>query len=297
MTRPAIFFASALRAMRLHQWVKNALVFVPLMLGGKVADLSAWTHAFYGFVAFGLTASGTYIINDLRDIGSDREHATKRNRPIASGRISRSGAAGLAVVCLTLGLSLGFWLGPAGFAALVAYVILTIGYTIYLKRLPVVDVLAIASLFSLRLAFGIVLSNVKWSPWLFVLSMCSFLSLALAKRFAELLGNSGSREPIAGRSYIVADIPFIRGLGLAAATTAILIVILYLIDEAFPHAIYAHPERLWAAPVILFLFFGRIWFAAERGQLVGDPVSFALNDRSCLFYALCLVVAFLAAVN
>src|SRR6185437_14044524 len=116
-----------------------------------VADLSAWTHAFYGFVAFGLTASGTYVINDLRDIGSDREHATKRNRPIASGRISRTGATGLAVVCLTLGLSLGFWLGPAGFAVLVAYVILTIGYTIYLKRLPVVDVLAIASLFSLRL--------------------------------------------------------------------------------------------------------------------------------------------------
>lgn len=293
--RPPLF--AALGSLRLHQWVKNALVFAPLVLGGKAQDLNTWETAFIGFVAFGLTASGTYIINDLWDRSHDQRHSSKRNRPIASGAISRATAVGLAIICLVLGSGMGLWLGTTAFAVLMAYMGLTVTYTVWLKRLPIVDVIVIASLFSIRLAFGIVLSDVRWSPWLFVLSMCGFLSLALAKRFAELSTRSAADNEIAGRGYIAADAPFVRGLGLASATTAVLIMILYLIDEAFPRAIYQHPQRLWAAPVILFLFFGRIWLSAERGELVEDPVAFALRDRSCLFYALSLFLVFVVAIN
>jgi 4-hydroxybenzoate polyprenyltransferase len=290
------YSVAVLRSLRLHQWVKNALVFVPLMLGGRALDISVWADASIGFVAFGLTASGTYIVNDLRDRAYDQAHPMKRHRPVANGELSQTAAIVLATTCLLAGLAIGLWIGFDEFTILMIYLTLTVAYTFWLKRLPVVDVFTIATFFSLRLAFGVVLSDVRWSPWLFVLSMCAFLSLALAKRFAELSG-SRTGAALSGRGYVLADLPFIRGLGLAAATTAVLIVILYLIEEAFPHALYDHPQRLWAAPVILFLFFGRIWIAAERGELSeDDPVAFALMDRTCLFYGLCLLLDFVAAV-
>lgn len=291
---------AAFEALRVHQWVKNVLIFVPLLLGGKAADVHAWQTAFLGFLAFGLTASATYVINDLRDLPFDRQHAAKKFRPIASGAVSVPAAIVLAVITLGLGLQIAYGLGRTALAAVLAYVGLTLAYTFWLKRQAIIDVVAIAALFSLRLAFGTVLAGVRWSAWLYVFSMCAFVSLALSKRFAELSAKATDTDADAdallpGRGYFVADMPFVRGLGLASATTAVLIMILYLINEAFPHGVYAHPQRLWCVPAILFLFFGRIWLAAERREIVDDPLTFALRDWQCLTYGVLLALTFVSA--
>ena len=286
-----------LRVLRLHQWVKNALVFAPLVLGGRSGDTRAWLDALIGFVAFGLTASATYIINDIWDRDHDRTDWVKRTRPVASGSLSIRSGLIVAACTLSLGLAIGYLLGSAAFAILMTYLVVTLAYTLWLKTQPVVDVLIIAGLFTLRLGFGTALAGVRWSPWLFVLSMCTFLSLALAKRFAEVSRGATKNCPVPGRGYLAGDIPFIRGLGLASATAAVLIMIISMIEEAFPANVYDHPYLLWAVPSLLFLFFSRIWLAAERGLLSGDPVTFALTDRTCLVYAGLLGVLVVVALS
>ena len=283
--------------MRLHQWVKNALVFVPLMLGGKVGDAATWQLACVGFLAFGLTASGTYILNDIWDMRFDRDHAIKRLRPIASGAIAIAPAACLAVVCLGLGLALGSWLGREPLLLMLAYVVLTLAYTIWLKRLVIVDVLVIAALFSLRLAFGTAVADVRWSFWIFLLSLCSFLSLALVKRFAELPALSSEPDnKLPGRGYAPADRSLVGRLGGAAAVGAVIVMMMYLISEAFPHEVYKHPYRLWAVPAVLALFFGRVWYAALQGEKIEDPVAFALRDWLCLGSGALLIAVYVSAI-
>ena len=288
--------AAAINVLRLHQWIKNVLVFAPLVLGGKASHLDIWRDALIGFTAFGLTASGTYIINDICDREHDRHHALKSSRPIASGALSMSVAVMLSTICILTGLALGYRLELAAFYLLLLYVSLTLAYSLRLRSLPVVDVVTIAGLFTLRLAFGTALAGVRWSPWLLVLSMATFLSLALAKRFAEVSASSEGDETIAGRGYMSRDLPFIRSFGVASATAGVLTMVIYLINEAFSRQVYAHPQALWAVPIILLLNFSRIWLTAERGDLTGDPVTFALTDKDCIFYGAMLLVVFFVAL-
>ena len=301
--RPIATARAVFEALRVHQWIKNVLIFLPLLLGGKGSDGNVWRLAFFGFLAFGLIASATYIVNDLRDRPFDLQHPNKRTRAIASGALSPTIAVVVAAVTLAVGLCLASLLGRQALFVTLAYLALTLGYTFFLKREAVIDVVAIAALFSLRLAFGTTLADVRWSPWLFVFSMCAFVSLALLKRYVELIGRLSatpetavSDRPVPGRGYRISDAPIVRAMGLSAAMTAILIMILYLIDEAFPLVVYRHPYRLWGVPIVLFLFFGRVWLAAERRELVDDPLAFALRDPHCLAYALLLAACFLLAV-
>jgi 4-hydroxybenzoate polyprenyltransferase len=288
---------SAIRVLRLHQWIKNVLVFAPLVLGGKAGEFVPWRDAAIGFLAFGLAASGTYVVNDILDRSSDRRHWSKRTRPIASGDMSILQGALIAVVAIPAGLALAATLQAPSMALLATYVALTLSYSVSLKSHPIVDVAAIAALFTLRLAFGTALANVPWSPWLMVLSMSAFLSLALAKRFAEILRSTTREGQGLRRGYRTGDLHFVRSLGLASATTAVLIMILYLIEEAFPHQVYSHPLALWIVPVLLFLFFARIWLKAERNELDDDPVEYALRDPACLCYAAALALMFAVAIH
>ena len=282
------------RSLRLHQWAKNALLFVPLMLGGKAGDVSAWLDAILGFVALGFAASATYVVNDLWDLPSDRHHWSKGSRPMASGDLSIRTGVLMAFAGLAIGFGLAASAGAAAIAILALYVAMTLAYSFALKRVPILDVLVLASLFTIRLGFGIVLTDVRLSPWLLVFSMFVFLSLSMAKRHTEVLRLAErGLDAMAGRGYVASDAPITLGIGLAAMLGAVLIMVLYLIEDAFPLGLYANPAALWAIPPILFLFLGRIWLLAQRGQLHDDPVAFALKDRVSLLLGLlmCLDLA------
>ena len=285
------------RSLRLHQWAKNALLFVPLVLGGKTLDGGAWIAAMLGFIALGLVASATYVINDLWDLPSDRRHWSKRHRPLANGDVSIRQGIVLAALALAGGFAVAASIGTSAIAMLALYTAGTLSYSLAWKRVPILDIFVLAALFTLRLAFGIVLADVKLSPWLLVFSMFIFGSLSMAKRHTEVLRLTElGLNSMPGRGYVRADAPLTLGLGLASMLGAILIMILYLIEDAFPHGLYANPTTLSAVPPILFFFLGRIWLISQRGQLRDDPVAFALQDRISLLLGGAMVLTFAAAV-
>ncbi len=285
------------RSLRLHQWAKNALVFVPLVLGGQALNSGAWIMALTGFIALGFAASATYVINDLWDLPSDRRHWSKRHRPLASGDLSIREGITLSAFGLAAGFAVAACAGKSAIALLALYVAVTLSYSLALKRVPILDVLALASLFTLRLGFGIVLAHVKISPWLLVFSMFIFGSLSMAKRHTEVLRLAEKGlESIPGRGYVAADAPLTLGFGIASMLGAILIMVLYLVEDAFPRAFYANPLFLWAVPPVLFLFLGRIWLISQRGQLRDDPVAFALKDKISLLLGVVMGLFFLAAL-
>jgi 4-hydroxybenzoate polyprenyltransferase/phosphoserine phosphatase len=285
------------RSLRLHQWVKNALLFVPLVLGGKASDLSAWGKAGIGFLVLSAAASATYVINDLWDLPNDRKHWSKRTRPLAAGNLSIRSAFMLALGGVVASFGLAISIGAAAVEALAIYMALTLSYSFGLKRIALLDVFVLASLFTLRLGFGIVLTDVRMSPWLLVFSMFAFLSLSVAKRHTEVLRLlDRGIESVPGRGYAADDAPLLLVLGMAASLGAVLIMILYLIEDAFPRHFYSSPAWLWAIPSILFLFFGRIWLLCQRGGLHDDPVAFALKDRTSIALGALMIAAFAAAL-
>ncbi|MBG0792655.1 UbiA family prenyltransferase [Methylocystis sp. H62] len=285
------------RGLRLHQWAKNALIFVPLILGGKAMDLIAWIHALEAFLALSLLASATYLLNDLWDLHEDRQHWSKKHRPIASGELPIALSVGLIVACCiaALGLALGAGAGCVGMLAL--YLALSLSYSFRLKREPIIDVFLLATLFTMRLAIGVVVTEVAFSPWLIVFSMFIFLSLSLAKRQTEITRMAAhGQEAAPGRGYKASDAPFVLATGVATMMAAVLIMVIYLIEDAFPKGFYKHPDFLWGFAVIIFLWLARVWLLCHRGQLRDDPVAFALKDRLSLCYAAAMGAIFIAAV-
>ena len=286
-----------LRSLRLHQWAKNALVFVPLVLGGKTLDSTAWLMAMLGFVALCLTASATYIVNDLWDLPSDRRHWSKRYRPLARGDLSIREGIFLAAFAVALGFATAAYAGKGAIAILALYVAGTLSYSFAWKRVPILDVLVLASLFTLRLGFGIVLTDVRISPWLLVFSMFIFGSLSMAKRHTEVLRLAErGLQSIPGRGYTASDAPLTLSFGVASMHAAIFIMVLYLIEDAFPRNFYGTPALLWVLPPIVYLFLGRVWLIGHRGELRDDPVAFALRDRISLLLGGIMVLTFAAAL-
>lgn len=275
---------SIVSALRLHQWAKNLLLFVPLILGGAITDTAAIANAVQAFVAFGLLASSTYLLNDIADLSHDRRHATKRFRALASGDlpIMRGLALGLAG-CLS-GLALGAYVGFPVFLALLGYLILTLTYSLQLRRLPIVDGVMLGTLYTWRLFTGTIATGVTLSPWLLVFSFAFFLSLSFVKRLSEIVNTAAAQRTILpGRGYQVSDGPFVMCLGVAAGMSSVLIFVLYLIEGAFAAAQFTWPQILWGCPVVLLLWLCRVWLLASRGQLSEDPVEFAVHDRASIF--------------
>lgn len=288
-----------LKALRVHQWAKNVLIFIPLVLSGLFSDLQAWGAAGLAFAALSLMASGTYLVNDIWDIEDDRRHWSKRNRPLASGRMSLKQAALAAPAAILASLILGALVGPAVLAVLLAYAALTLGYSFAFKRKPVLDTFILATLFTLRLVLGIVAIGVAASPWLLVFSMFLFTSLSFAKRLTEVLRFAEKSpdigEKVSGRGYFVVDTPFILSMGVSSGMASILIMVLYLNEEAFMVDFYANAAWLWAIPPMLFLWLSRIWMIAQRGELMDDPVVFATRDPKSLLLCAAVGAAFIMA--
>lgn len=283
--------------MRPHQWMKNLLVFVPLFAAHRYGDSNALLQALLAFVAFGLTASSTYLLNDLVDVVDDRHHPRKRSRPFAAGHLSLLHGW----LAWPLLLALAFTLAGLGLpwnftATLAAYFVLTVAYSLRLKQAPIVDVLTLAGLYTLRIIAGAAAIAVPLSFWLLLFSMFLFLSLALIKRYSELrLARAvGQSSPLRGRGYDPQDLETVSGLGGSAGYTAVLVLALY-IQDSHTASIYATPNFIWLACPLLLFWISRAWLIAHRGHMHDDPIVFALKDRVSWAVAALFIVVFVLA--
>lgn len=271
--------SALVRALRVHQWAKNALVFLPVLLAHRVEDAERLVAALTAFVALSLCASGAYVVNDVLDREQDRRHPVKRHRPFASGALAPGVGYVLAPLLVAAGAGLSLALLPPAFTALLGiYVAATLAYSFVLKRLAVVDVLVLAGLYVLRVLAGAAATGVPASQWLLAFSLFFFLCLALLKRYAELRMLETTPEARAnGRGYEVDDVSILRGVGPSTGLLAVLVLTLYATDPAVAR-LYAHPERLWLVTPLLLYWTMRAWLLAHRGVLTGDPVTFTLLD-------------------
>ena len=283
-----------LKAIRLHQWAKNILLLVPLALSHQLTRQSLGAVA-VAFFCFSFMASANYLVNDLLDIESDRRHPSKRFRPFASGDLPVSTgvllaaalAAASAALLPLLPRAFAFWLG--------VYILTTVAYSFYLKRVAVVDVLVLSALYTLRMLAGGAATGTEISHWLGGFSTFLFLSLAMVKRFSELenLRERGATA-IHGRGYLVSDLEQIRTFGTASAYAAVVVFMLYIArpDGA---VLYGHAGRLWLIVPLLLYWLTRIWLLASRGELDDDPVIFAIRDTMSLLVGVgVLIVTWLA---
>ncbi|MEQ8301269.1 MAG: UbiA family prenyltransferase [Hyphomonas sp.] len=295
LPRPSIAKAMV-KAMRLHQWLKNSLIFIPAVLSGKIFDVTVWPGLALTFLALGLVASATYIINDAWDIRDDRRHWSKRKRPLASGNLPILIGLAAVPVGLVAGFALALIVNLHVALVLGIYLVLTLAYSLRLKRLMIHDALVLASLFTIRLAIGTVAVQAVPSSWLFVFSMFFFLSLALAKRHTEIARviQRGDTE-INGRGYRPEDLPLVLSAGISAGIAAVVIMVLYISEDAFRRSFSGDVEWLWGFPPLIFILVTRIWSVCQRGELDDDPVVFAVKDTQCrlvlVFAGICFLFA------
>ncbi len=269
------------RAARPQQWVKNLLIFVPLVLGQNLTDGPMLLATFAGFAVFCLVASAGYIVNDLLDIRADRQHPRKCHRPFASGALSRSTGIimiAVAVCCaMLITIALQSWLF-AGWTAL--YFVLTVAYSVFLKKLLIIDVLVLAGLYTLRIMAGGAAADVMVSPWLLAFSGFLFFNLAMLKRYAELkMIDQMQVEAPAGRGYRASDLSIVRSAGPSSGYMAVLVLAIYLSNSETVEKLYDYPQALWMICPLLLYWITRAWFLAERGEINDDAISFALRDR------------------
>ena len=284
------------RALRVHQWVKNLLVFVPVILDHKLFAPEVMAKSATAFLAFCCAASSAYILNDLLDVEADRRHPTKRHRPFAAGTLSPS--TGLLLVPLLLGIAFLASLGtlPATFVELLAiYIVLTTAYSLLLKRLAVVDVLVLAALYTLRVLAGIAAAQVRFSTWLLAFSMFLFLSLAFLKRFTEVSAMEGAAtEQVRRRGYIRGDREWLGSMGGASGYLSVLVLALYINSEQVV-ALYRAPLLLWLVCPLLLFWTSRMWLLAHRGRIHDDPIVATVRDPvSYVLGALVAVVLYIA---
>lgn len=292
-------FKAMIRAMRPHHWLKNGLVFIPILLNHDVFDLESLGQGLVAFISFSLMASSIYLLNDIVDVEADRRHPTKCKRPLAAGEITERQAYMAVPVLLAAAFALSLLLPqPRLFVlALTAYLGLALAYLFVLKRKLLVDVLGPAALHTLRILAGNAAAAIPLSSWLLAFSMFLFLSLALVKRYAELRitqDQSGLKK--AGRGYHAEDIEALSQLGMASGCTCALILALY-VDSAAVKQLYRHPELIWlVCPIVLYQM-SRVWFLARRGLMADDPLVFMIRDwRSQVTGALVVLIMVAATI-
>jgi 4-hydroxybenzoate polyprenyltransferase len=267
------------KALRVHQWLKNLLVFVPLVLAHRVLELEGVLQAGAAFVSFCLCASGIYVLNDLVDLAADRRHPTKRFRPFAAGTLPVAKGALMIPALLAGALGVALLLPPQFSLLLWTYILVNLLYCFYLKRLVLFDVLTLASLYTLRIIAGAAAIVEPLSFWLLAFSVFLFASLALAKRYVEIaaVGDRVGRKGM-GRGYRAVDLETLAHFGICSAFMAVLVLALYINSQEI-RELYTRPEVIWfLCPLLLYLVC-RVWLLARRGELHDDPVVFAARDR------------------
>jgi len=276
---------SYLRAMRPHQWFKNLLIFVPLVAAHSLNNIALLQQSVLSFIAFCLCASSVYLLNDLIDLPADRAHPRKRHRPFAAGEASVKNGAMLIPILISAAVAIGLFLPQVFLGVLGLYYASTLAYSLWLKAKILVDVLVLAGLYTLRIIAGSAAVAIAPSFWLLAFSMFLFLSLAMVKRYAELLSmRDAGRNTSRGRGYAVVDMTTIQSLGTASGYLAVLVLALYINSDDV-RVQYRHPEAIWLLCPLLLYWISRMWQRAGRGEMHDDPLVFAMKDRISLWIA------------
>lgn len=285
-----------LLAIRLHQWLKNLLVFVPLLAAHRFTDAVAAGQALAAFVAFGLCASGVYVLNDMLDLEADRRHPRKRLRPFAAGNLRLVHGMAAAPILTLAGFAVAWWLAPALLPVLAFYYGTTLAYSLRLKQVHMLDVMLLAGLYTIRIIGGAVAVGVPLSFWLLAFSMFVFLSLAMLKRYTELSGLvADGRREASGRGYSGEDLTLLQALGGAAGYLSVLVLALY-INSPESLALYSQPQALWLLCPLLLYWISRAWSLVQRGRMHDDPLVFAFSDRVSLAIGALFVLVIVVAI-
>ncbi len=291
-------FLTYIKALRVHQWLKNFLIFVPLLAAHQMNNPNSLWQAVLAFFAFSTCASVVYIINDLLDLESDRQHIRKRKRPFAACTIPVVNGVILAPLLLGVSVILSLLLPPQFILVLALYFAMTVAYSVRLKRQVIVDVMMLASLYTMRIIAGAAATNITPSFWLLAFSMFIFLSLALVKRYSELLVTlEQNKDEAPGRGYAVTDLPVLMAIGVSSSMIAVLVFAFYLnLPEV--NGMYPHKRWLWLISPILLYWLSRIWMKTHRGEIDDDPIVFAVKDwQSLVVFAICACCFVAASVT
>lgn len=286
-----------LKALRIHQWMKNALIFVPLLAAHQLANPTLVLQGILAFLFFGLCASSVYLLNDLLDLADDRHHQSKRNRPFAAGRISiKSGLVAFPALLFCAFVGAAYLLPWEFSVTLIAYYSLTLAYSLSLKRQMAIDVIALAALYTLRIIAGAAAFQLELTFWILTFSMFIFLSLALVKRYAELreARGKGHTGKTRGRGYYPGDLEMLSSLGAASGYLSVMVLALYIHDTS-TISLYRHPQIIWLACPLLLYWVTRTWMLTHRGEMHDDPVVFAIRDRVSLIVGVLFGLVFWAA--
>ncbi|MBN1983889.1 MAG: UbiA family prenyltransferase [Chitinivibrionales bacterium] len=285
-------YLSFIKALRVHQWSKNILIFVPLFLAHKITNIEKVVSCVTAFLSFCCCASAVYIINDLLDIESDRKHPVKKNRPFASGALPISSGFRMIVVCCILSASISIFFLDINYLLLLGlYFTMTLCYSLFLKRMLLFDVLTLSALYSMRIFAGRVAGSVEVTAWFLAFSSFFFLSLAFIKRFIEL--KDTILEPSAklvSRDYANSEMNLIQSAGISSGFMSILVFLLYITTSEQVTDLYNNPKLLWFIGPFLVYWILRMWFLAHRGKVNCDPVSFAIKDRVSWIVGFCIML-------
>ena len=277
-SRFALAQSPYLIALRPHQWLKNFLVFIPMLASHRLTWEIAF-QSFLAFVAFSLIASSVYVVNDLADIEADRAHPRKRNRPFASGAIPAAQGKIIALALIVPGFALSLFVRLEFAFALLAYLALSTAYSFSLKSKLMIDIMTLAGLYTWRIVAGGIATGIVLSEWLLAFSIFFFLCLAAVKRQAELMDRKAvGKEQAVGRGYIVADLPIVIGMAITAGYVSVLVMALYLSSPAILE-LYARPSILWGVCLVLLYWISHMVMVTHRGQMHDDPLVFAIRDR------------------
>lgn len=279
---PVVGLRAVTKALRVHQWAKNALIFVPLATAHRLNDGGALFHSLLAFAAFSLCASSVYLLNDMLDLESDRQHHSKCRRPFASGQLSLLFGLVMAPGLLVAAIALSCLLPWQFLGVLAAYYVVTLAYSFKLKRVVMIDVLVLAGLYTVRIVAGAAAAAIPLSFWLLMFSIFIFLSLAIVKRYAELyVMREKGKLTASGRGYQVADLSILQNLGTASGYISILVLALY-VNSPDIAVMYGHPKVVWALVPVMLYWISRIWMETHRGNMHDDPLVYAMKDRISL---------------
>lgn len=282
------------KMLRLHQWLKNFLLFVPFLTSHLSISLNAISQLILSFFAFSFCASSVYIINDLLDIDSDRKHGSKRERPFAAGSVSILVGILFFVACLIISIGLTVFIENDFYNYIILYFVITCLYTLKLKTLILVDCIILSILYTLRIISGSIPIDVDISFWLLAFSIFIFLSLAFLKRYVELSKLGSKNITVSGRGYVKSDASIVKILGIVSGFSSILVLCLYINGETSKFY-YSSPEFIWLSVAIMIYWTCWVWIKAERKEIDDDPIIFASKDIVSIFVGIAFLMLFLLA--
>lgn len=288
------YFRTLVKALRMHQWAKNLLLFVPLLASHRITEVQLLWNGLLAFIAFGACASSVYLLNDLLDLPDDRKHSKKCKRPLAAGALPIFHVLFLIPLLLIVAFIVALWLLPLRFAGVLgAYYILTLAYSLWMKRVVMLDVVTLAMLYTIRVVAGAAAMALVATSWMLTYCMFIFLSLAFMKRYTELHAarKNGINDKAPGRGYYPEDFELLASLGGASGYVSVLVLALYINDTS-SGTLYRSPEWMWATCPLLLFWISRVWLLAHRGMMHDDPIVFALRDNVSRWVGLAFVIFF-----